>query len=79
MVEMTLSESRKLILNFDLGVIYQPFELKIGPKVGFKRKQNACRTSGQLPNSFQTVQRTTFLDSKMVKMVLSEDQNMTLD
>ena len=54
------------------------FRAENKPKSGpFQAENNAQTTSKQLQNKFQKVQKTWFLTPKMVKMTLSEGQNLT--
>ena len=45
----------------------------------FKAKNNTQITYEHLQNNFQKVQKMTFLAPKMVKMALSDGQNLTLN
>ena len=78
MVKMALSEGQNLTLNFDFRGHISAFRAENTPKKGpFKSKNNASTTSELLQNTFQKVQKTTFLAPKMVKMALSEGQFLT--
>ena len=46
------------------GVIYQPLELKVQSKVGLLRQKIVTQ---HIQNNFEKVQKTTFLNPKMVK------------
>ena len=78
MVKMALSEGQNLTLNFDFRGHISTFRAENTRKKGlFKAKNNAQTPSEHLQNNFQKVQKTTFLDPKMVKMTLSKGQFLT--
>ena len=75
---MTLSEGQKLASNFDFGGHISTFRAENTYKKGtFKAKNNAQTTSEKLLTNFQKAQTTGFLTLKMVKITLSEGQNLT--
>ena len=78
MVKMTLSEGQILTQNFEFRDHISTFRAENTAKSkAFKAKNNAQTPSEHLQNNFQKVQKTTFLDPKMVKMALSEGQFLT--
>ena len=78
MAKMTLSEGQILTQNFEFRDHISTFRAENTAKSkAFKAKNNAQTPSEHLQNNFQKVQKTTFLDPKMVKMALSEGQFLT--
>ena len=70
---MTLSESQNLILIFNFWSHISTFRAQKTPKSGpYVAKNNNKRTSEQLTNNFQKVQKINFLDPKMVQKSQSE-------
>ena len=68
MVKMALSEGQNLTLNFDFRCHISTFPgQNTRESEPFEVKNNAETTSEQLQKSFQKVQKTTFLASKMFK------------
>ena len=77
-VKITLSEGQILTQNFEFRDHISTFRAENTAKSkAFKAKNNAQTPSEHLQNNFQKVQKTTFLDPKMVKMALSEGQFLT--
>ena len=72
MVKNNLAKMSKFLTeNFNYRVIYQLFELKIQPKVGFLRPRTGFLRPNTIPKyfltNFEKVQKMTFLTPKMVK------------
>ena len=76
---MTPSEGQNLTLNLDFRGHISTFRAKYVPKSGpFKAKNKALTTPEQRLKNFQKVLKIGFFMLKMVKMALSEGQNLTL-
>ena len=64
---MALSDGQNLTPKFLLGIIYHPLKLKIQLKAGLLRPKVFPKTSEQLQNNSQKVQKTTILNLQIVK------------